>query len=213
MEHFQIPGKYQKFFTGRLRKRERSRMEKQLETKPREEDSTELKRIAASTITVDESVQRRKVELMRSQILRILERHLASNSLPVKQLSMQYWEVTDVLVSFNLRTAVCCYKVTAKKDKDGVHPYQIRKIIKDSAKYLNLVVNQELEKGISRGMGAPRTVSLRFTNSASTSKLIELMQDQISASENTAGSAGSAGSADGAANKDAGDAEADGGKQ
>ncbi|KAJ2699503.1 hypothetical protein FB645_005295 [Coemansia sp. IMI 203386] len=183
LDHFHIPGKYQKFFTGRLRKRERSRMEKQIQPKNSNSNATDLKRLSARVVTMDENVQAKKMEMMRGQILRILERHLAAGNLPVKQLSLQYWEITDVLVSFNLKTAVCCYKVTAKTAEDSVHPFQVRKIIKESTEYLNLVVNQELDKGASRGIGAPRTVRLKFTNSTSTSKLIELMQASVDATE------------------------------
>ncbi|KAJ1642769.1 hypothetical protein LPJ64_005407 [Coemansia asiatica] len=180
LDHFFIPGKYQKYFTGRLRKRERSRMEKQLQPAI-DSDSTDLKRLSARSVTMDESVQAKKMEMMRSQILRILERYLASGNLPVRQLSLQYWEITDVLVSFNLKTAVCCYKVTANSVEDDVQPFQVRKIIRESTEYLNLVVNQELSKGASRGIGAPRAVRLKFTNSTSTTKLMEMMQAGVDA--------------------------------
>ncbi|KAJ1812891.1 hypothetical protein LPJ56_005350 [Coemansia sp. RSA 2599] len=188
LDNFHIPGKYQKFFTGRLRKREKSRMEKQLETATADGgaasgDPTDLKRQSARLVTMDEGVQAKKMEMMRSQILRILERHLASGNLPVRQLSMQYWEITDVLVSFNLRTAVCCYKVTANPGEEDVQAFQVRKIIRESTEYLNLVVNQELGKGASRGIGAPRAVRLKFTNSTSTTKLMELMQASVDAAE------------------------------
>ncbi|KAJ2372046.1 hypothetical protein GGI05_007704, partial [Coemansia sp. RSA 2603] len=161
LDHYDIPGKYQKYFTGRLRKREKSRMERELSGRSNDDSQEQgLKRVAARSITVDDNVQARKIEIMRGQILRILERHLASENLPVRQLSLQYWEITDVLVSFNLKTVICCYKVTAKTAEAKIQPFQVRKIIRDSTEYLNLVVNQELAKGVSRGIGAPRTIRL-----------------------------------------------------
>ncbi|KAJ1895904.1 hypothetical protein LPJ66_004311 [Kickxella alabastrina] len=177
LDNFHIPGKYQKYFTGRLRKREQSRMEKQLE-QPKEDDN--LKRISARTITVDEKTQLKKIDLMRGQILRILERHLSTGDLPVRQLSLQYWEITDVLVSFSLKSAICCYKVTARTADENIQP-----IIRESSEYLNLIVNQELSKGVSRGIGAPRSIRLKFTNSTATSKLIDKMQADIESSEQT----------------------------
>ncbi|KAJ1933315.1 hypothetical protein GGF37_006771, partial [Kickxella alabastrina] len=61
--------------------------------------------------------------------------------------------------------------------------FQIRKIIRESSEYLNLIVNQELSKGVSRGIGAPRSIRLKFTNSTATSKLIDKMQADIESSE------------------------------
>ncbi|KAJ2783789.1 hypothetical protein GGI15_002451 [Coemansia interrupta] len=188
LDHYDIPGKYLKFFTGRLRKREKGRMERELSGNNAGKDGGDsqaqgLKRVAARSITVDDDVQARKIDIMRGQILRILERHLASENLPVRQLSLQYWEITDVLVSFNLKTAICCYKVTTKTAESNIQPFQVRKIIRESTEYLNLVVNEELAKGVSRGIGAPRTIRLKFTNSTSTSKLLEKMQAEIDTSD------------------------------
>ncbi|KAJ1722435.1 hypothetical protein LPJ53_003161 [Coemansia erecta] len=189
LDHYDIPGKYLKYFTGRLRKREKGRMERELlsGTGAGKVDDSQaqqgLKRVAARSITVDDDVQARKIDIMRGQILRILERHLASENLPVRQLSLQYWEITDVLVSFNLKTAVCCYKVTTKTAESAIQPFQVRKIVRESSEYLNLVVNQELAKGVSRGIRAPRTIRLKFTNSTSTSKLLEKMQAEIDTSD------------------------------
>lgn len=105
LDHFSIPGKYQKFFTGRLRKREQKKYERQL-MDPIARNSLlsgdkGLNRISShaggrNVVTLDEELQLKKMEMLRAQILRILERHLASEQLPVKQLSLQYWEITDV---------------------------------------------------------------------------------------------------------------------
>ncbi|KAJ2358637.1 hypothetical protein H4S01_006264 [Coemansia sp. RSA 2610] len=93
LDNFDIPGKFQKFFTGRLRKREVRRHERQLNG-PVQTD--ELVQVGARNVVVDEALQVRKMRLLRDQIVRILEAQLASDRLPVRQLSLQHWEITDV---------------------------------------------------------------------------------------------------------------------
>ncbi|KAJ2444049.1 hypothetical protein GGF42_006431 [Coemansia sp. RSA 2424] len=181
LDNYDIPGRYQKFFTGRLRNRESNRYKRQLE-QGKEDSADKVPRIGARAVTMDEEVQHKRVEAMRSLILRILERHLSSAQLPVRQLSMQYWEITDVLVSFNLKTAICCYRVTAKDKEEPIKPFQIRKIIKESTAYLNMVVNQELELTRGRGMGRPRGVNLKFVSGAATDRLMEMLEADVSQS-------------------------------
>ncbi|KAJ2001643.1 hypothetical protein GGI04_003658 [Coemansia thaxteri] len=183
LNNYDIPGKYQKFFTGRLRNREASRFKKQLDEQPSEDAGGKVPRVGSRAVILDEELQHKRVESMRSQVLRILERHLSTGQLPVRQLSMQYWEITDVLVSFNLKTVVCCYQVTAKHKEEQIKPYQIRKIIKESTKYLGMVVNQELGQsmgwGASRSIGGPRTVNLKFVSGAATAKLMDKMAADV----------------------------------
>ncbi|KAJ2621635.1 hypothetical protein GGI26_003969 [Coemansia sp. RSA 1358] len=184
LDNYDIPGKYKKYFTGKLRKRETNQLKRQLD--PTSNDApSDLIRVSARTVTLDEDTQVHKMRLMRSQILRILERHLSSDQLPVRQLSLQYWEILDVLVSFNLKTAICCFRVTAKESTEGIKPFQVRRIIQESSEYLNLIVNQELSKGAGKGIGAPRSVRVRFTNGAATSKLMEKMQMEVDGSESS----------------------------
>ncbi|KAJ2472557.1 hypothetical protein GGI02_001501 [Coemansia sp. RSA 2322] len=156
LNNYDIPGKYQKFFTGRLRNREASRFKKQLDEQPSEDAGGKVPRVGSRAVILDEELQHKRVESMRSQVLRILERHLSTGQLPVRQLSMQYWEITD---------------------------YQIRKIIKESTKYLGMVVNQELGQsmgwGASRSIGGPRTVNLKFVSGAATAKLMDKMAADV----------------------------------
>ncbi|KAJ1953836.1 hypothetical protein EC988_002764 [Linderina pennispora] len=168
LDHFDIPGKYQKFFTGRLRKRETRRMERQLEDN-KQTAAGDLKRVSAKSDSFDEEVQTRRQLALRKHILRILEHHLSSDQLPVRQLSLLYWEITDVIVSFNLKSVVCCYKITASTKDEGIKPYQMRKIIDESTEYLNAVVNQRLK--------AP--VRIRFRNSTPTAKLLEQIESHV----------------------------------
>ncbi|KAJ2087951.1 hypothetical protein IW146_007747 [Coemansia sp. RSA 922] len=182
LDNYDIPGRYQKFFTGRLRNREANRYKRELE-QTKEDTTDKVPRVGARAVTMDEEVQHKRVEAMRSLILRILERHLSSGQLPVRQLSMQYWEITDVLVSFNLKTAICCYKVTAKNKEELIKPYQIRKIIKESTAYLNMVINQELDQTRGRGTGRPRAVNLKFVSGAATDRLMGMLQANVSQTE------------------------------
>ncbi|KAJ2826282.1 hypothetical protein FBU31_003488, partial [Coemansia sp. 'formosensis'] len=94
LDNYDIPGRYQKFFTGRLRNREENRYKRELE-QTKEDTTDKIPRVGARAVTMDEDVQHKRVEAMRSLVLRILERHLSSGQLPVRQLSMQYWEITD----------------------------------------------------------------------------------------------------------------------
>ncbi|KAJ2464405.1 hypothetical protein GGI03_003249 [Coemansia sp. RSA 2337] len=155
LDNYDIPGRYQKFFTGRLRNREANRYKRQLE-QTKEDATDKVPRVGARAVTMDEEVQLKRVEAMRSLILRILERHLSSGQLPVRQLSMQYWEITD---------------------------YQIRKIIKESTAYLNMVVNQELDQTRGRGTGRPRAVNLKFVSGAATDRLMGMLQANVSQTE------------------------------
>ncbi|KAJ2745071.1 hypothetical protein GGI20_002445 [Coemansia sp. BCRC 34301] len=155
LDNYDIPGKYQRFFTGRLRNRESNRYKRELE-QPGEDLADKVPRVGARAVTMDEEVQHRRVEAMRSLILRILERHLSSAQLPVRQLSMQYWEITD---------------------------HQIRKIIKESTAYLNMVVNQELEQTRGRGVGQPRGVNLKFVSGAATDRLMRMIEADVDQSE------------------------------
>ncbi|KAJ2487491.1 hypothetical protein IWW37_005224 [Coemansia sp. RSA 2050] len=177
LDNYDIPGRYQKFFTGRLRNREANRYKRQLEQT--KEATDKVPRVGARAVTMDEEVQHKRVEAMRSLVLRILERHLSSGQLPVRQLSMQYWEITDVLVSFNLKTAICCYKITAKDKEEPVKPFQIRKVIRESTAYLNMVVNQELNKT----RGRPRAVNLKFVSGSATARLMEMLEADVRQSE------------------------------
>ncbi|KAJ1953047.1 hypothetical protein GGI12_006100, partial [Dipsacomyces acuminosporus] len=183
INNYDIPGKYQKYFTGRLRKRETKRLERQLDSGDMEQEVGDLKRVSARTASIDEQASERKRLLLRSHILRILEHHLASDQLPVRQLSMQYWEITDVIVSFSMKTAICCYKVTSSSKDESVKPYQIRRIIQESSDYLNAVINQELAKGSSRSFKGPKSVKVKFRNGTATARLMERIQSEIQMSE------------------------------
>ncbi|KAJ2515430.1 hypothetical protein GGI11_003767 [Coemansia sp. RSA 2049] len=101
LDHFDVPSKFQKFFTGRLRNRESNRMQRQLEygksdngRKP-EPKSDDVVRVNAREVVGDDDNQHRKIHLLRRNILRILENHLSSGLLPAHHLSMQNWEITD----------------------------------------------------------------------------------------------------------------------
>lgn len=59
-----------------------------------------------------------------------------------------------------------------------VKPFHIRRIVEESAEYLNMVVNQELAKSVSRNLRTPQNIRLRFTNGTSTTKLLEKLQQQ-----------------------------------
>ncbi|KAJ2845423.1 hypothetical protein IWW36_004786 [Coemansia brasiliensis] len=164
LKHFEIPGKFQKFFTGRMRKREVNRLDRQLNGTPQ---TDELLRVGPRKMITDEPLQKKKMEMLRSQVLRILEAHLSSEHLPV-------------LVSFNLKSVVCCYKVTSRgKHTDGSRPHEIRRIIEESSAYLGAIVNQELAKGAGKKIGVPRSVRVRFSNGTATSKLIERIQAEM----------------------------------
>ncbi|KAJ1831170.1 hypothetical protein LPJ63_004461 [Coemansia sp. RSA 2711] len=153
LDNFDIPGKFQKFFTGRLRKREVRRHERQLNG-PVQTD--ELVQVGARNVVVDEALQVRKMRLLRDQIVRILEAQLASDRLPVRQLSLQHWEITD---------------------------HDVRRIIGEASEYLNAIVNQELAKGARRKIGTPRSVRIRFVSSTDTSKILERMHAELQAAE------------------------------
>ncbi|ORX65942.1 hypothetical protein DL89DRAFT_270494 [Linderina pennispora] len=151
LDHFDIPGKYQKFFTGRLRKRETRRMERQLEDN-KQTAAGDLKRVSAKSDSFDEEVQTRRQLALRKHILRILG---------APPLSLLYWEITDVIVSFNLKSVVCCYKITASTKDEGIKPYQMRKIVDESTEYLNAVC------GSGSGTGTP------------TAKLLEQIESHV----------------------------------
>ncbi|KAJ1758466.1 hypothetical protein GGH19_004306 [Coemansia sp. RSA 1807] len=177
IDHFEIPGKFQKYFTGRLRKREAKRLDRQINGVPQ---TDELVRIGPRKVVVDENAQLKKMEMLQAQITRILEDHLTSDDLPVRQLSLQYWEITNVLVSFNLKSVVCCYKVTMPDRRtDSVKPQEVRQIIQESSEYLNAVVNQELAGGPNRRIGTNRAVRIKFTNGSKASEIIERMEAEL----------------------------------
>ncbi|KAJ2795947.1 hypothetical protein H4R21_004909, partial [Coemansia helicoidea] len=108
LDNFEVPGKFQKFLTGKMRKREVARWDRKLAGP----DEDGLVRVAARSVVVDAQLQDRKAEMLSGQIKRILEAHLASGQLPVRQLSMQHWEITEVIVAPSLRSAVCYYQLT-----------------------------------------------------------------------------------------------------
>ncbi|KAJ2161786.1 hypothetical protein GGF46_001208 [Coemansia sp. RSA 552] len=177
--HFEIPGKHQKYLSGRFRKRELQRRDREINGPP---DTGELPRVGARKVIVDQEQQERRMAQLSHQIRRILEEHLAGTALPVRQLSPQFWQITDVLVSFNLKTAVCCYKVTAGKAseyEEGSQPHLVRRVIKESADYLNAVVNLELVRGAGRSIGTPKSINLKFARSSATSKLLEQMEAEV----------------------------------
>ncbi|KAJ2648048.1 hypothetical protein IWW40_004254 [Coemansia sp. RSA 1250] len=168
LDHFDIPGKFQKFFTGRMRKREVNRMDRQLNGTPQ---TDELVQVGPRKMVTDEELQKKKMEMLRSQVLRILEKHLSSGNLPV-------------LVSFNLKSVTCCYKVTSRgKQTDGSRPHEIRRIIEESSAYLGAIINQELARGAGRKIGVPRSVRVRFTNGTATAKLLERIQAEMQQKE------------------------------
>ncbi|KAJ2449028.1 hypothetical protein EV183_005119 [Coemansia sp. RSA 2336] len=156
LDHFDIPGKFQKFFTGRMRKREVSRMDRQLNGVPQ---TDELVQVGSRKMVTDEALQKKKMDMLRSQVLRILETHLSSENLPVRQLSLQYWEITDASI------------------------HEIRRIIEESSAYLGAIINQELAKGAGRKIGVPRPVRVRFTNGTVTSKLLERIEAEVQQKE------------------------------
>ncbi|KAJ1730601.1 hypothetical protein LPJ61_002925 [Coemansia biformis] len=98
LDNFEIPGKYTKYLTGKMRKRELARWERKLSTP----GDGELVQVGARSVIVDEGVQRRKADGLRGQIKRILETHLASSQLPVRLLSLQHWEITE----YDVRKAI-----------------------------------------------------------------------------------------------------------
>ncbi|KAJ2659089.1 hypothetical protein IW148_004380 [Coemansia sp. RSA 1199] len=149
IDHFEIPGKFQKYFTGRLRKRETKRLDRQINGVPQ---TDELVRIGPRKVVADEKAQLKKMEMLQGQITRILEDHMASDDLPVRQLSLQYWEITN---------------------------YQVRQIIQESSEYLNAVVNQELAGGPNRRIGTNRAVRIKFTNGSKASEIIERMEAEL----------------------------------
>ncbi|KAJ2499770.1 hypothetical protein GGH96_003283 [Coemansia sp. RSA 1972] len=149
LDHFEIPGKFQKYFTGRLRKREAKRLDRQINGVPQ---TDELVRIGPRKIVADEAAQLKKMEMLQAQITRILEDHLTSDDLPVRQLSLQYWEITN---------------------------QEVRRIIQESSEYLNAVVNQELAGGPNRRIGTNRAVRIKFTNGSKASEIIERMEAEL----------------------------------
>ncbi|KAJ1777047.1 hypothetical protein LPJ77_003102 [Coemansia sp. RSA 2523] len=149
IDHFEIPGKFQKYFTGRLRKREAKRLDRQINGVPQ---TDELVRIGPRKVVVDENAQLKKMEMLQAQITRILEDHLTSDDLPVRQLSLQYWEITN---------------------------QEVRQIIQESSEYLNAVVNQELAGGPNRRIGTNRAVRIKFTNGSKASEIIERMEAEL----------------------------------
>ncbi|KAJ2401583.1 hypothetical protein GGI23_001297 [Coemansia sp. RSA 2559] len=157
LDNFDVPSKFRKFFTGRLRKRESSRMKRQLEfgkfrNGRKVDTSNDVVRISAREITQDEAHQQRKMVLMRGQILRIIERHLSSASLPARHLSMQNWEVID----------------------DKMH-----RVIVESTDYFTKVVNRELDNGAGKGIGTRNAIRLKFSNGEESTKLIAEMESEV----------------------------------
>ncbi|KAJ2352042.1 hypothetical protein GGF43_003858, partial [Coemansia sp. RSA 2618] len=61
LDNFEIPGKYQKFFTGRMRKREAQRLDRRINGPPQ---SDELMRIAARKMVTDEKTQEKKMDML-----------------------------------------------------------------------------------------------------------------------------------------------------
>ncbi|KAJ2513302.1 hypothetical protein H4217_006408 [Coemansia sp. RSA 1939] len=158
LDHFDVPSKFQKFFTGRLRNRESNRMQRQLEygksdngRKP-EPKSDDVVRVNAREVVGDDDNQHRKIHLLRRNILRILENHLSSGLLPAHHLSMQNWEITD----------------------DKMH-----RLIKEATEHFNNVVNYELEKGVARGIGIRNRIQLQFSNGEVMDKLLDGMKSEI----------------------------------
>ncbi|KAJ2082279.1 hypothetical protein H4R24_001726 [Coemansia sp. RSA 988] len=177
LDNFEIPGKFQKFFTGRLRKRETRKWERKLGLVEKE---SELVKVSARPVVVDPVLQEKKMLMLRDQILRILEMHLSSDQLPTRLLSLQYWEITDVLASFRLSSATCFYRIAINKGEKGkVRPSQVRRVIKESEKYLSAIVNLELAKGATQSIGLPRKVRVRFSNATAKTKLLEQIEDEI----------------------------------
>ncbi|KAJ2300866.1 hypothetical protein IW139_000805 [Coemansia sp. RSA 353] len=167
IDHFEIPGKFQKYFTGRLRKREAKRLDRQINGVPQ---TDELVRIGPRKVVVDENAQLKKMEMLQAQITRILEDHLTSDDLPVRQLSLQYWEITNVWASL---------LTMPDRRTDSVKPQEVRQIIQESSEYLNAVVNQELAGGPNRRIGTNRAVRIKFTNGSKASEIIERMEAEL----------------------------------
>ncbi|KAJ2617115.1 hypothetical protein EV177_000723 [Coemansia sp. RSA 1804] len=158
LDHFDVPSKFQKFFTGRLRNRESNRMQRQLEygksnngRKP-EPKNDDVIRVNAREVAGDDDNQHRKIHLLRRNILRILENHLSSGLLPAHHLSMQNWEITDVTLEW---------------------------LIKEATEHFNNVVNYELEKGVARGIGIRNKIQLQFSNGEVMDKLLDGMKSEI----------------------------------
>ncbi|PIA13218.1 hypothetical protein COEREDRAFT_11647 [Coemansia reversa NRRL 1564] len=182
LDNFEIPGKFQKFFTGRLRKRETHKWERRLGLVEKE---SELVKVSARPVVVDAVLQEKKMLMLRDQILRILEAHLSGDQLPTRLLSLQYWEITDVLVSFRLSSATCFYRIAINKAEKGkVRPSEVRRIIKESEKYLSAIVNLELAKGVTQSIGLPGKVRVRFSNATAKTKLLEQIEDEIHQNKN-----------------------------
>ncbi|KAJ1801378.1 hypothetical protein LPJ59_000343 [Coemansia sp. RSA 2399] len=184
LDNFDVPSKFRKFFTGRLRKRESSRMKRQLEYgKFRDgrkvDTSNDVVRVNAREITQDEAHQQRKMVLMRGQILRIIERHLSSASLPARHLSMQNWEVIDVIVTFNLKEAICFYKVTPNEFTESFGLDKMHRVIAESTDYFTKVVNRDLDSGAGKGIGTRNAVRLKFSNGEESTKLIAEMESEV----------------------------------
>ncbi|KAJ2715188.1 hypothetical protein H4R19_001339 [Coemansia spiralis] len=177
LDNFEIPGKYQKFLTGKMRKREVAQWDRKLAGP----DEDGLVRVAARSVVVDKQAHDRKADMLSGQIKRILEAHLAGDQLPVRQLSLQYWEIAQVIVAPSLRSAVCYYQLTSSSSRDDMRPYHVRQAVQDSAAYLSAVVNQELAKGAGRSIGATRPVRVRFVNGVLTPALADAMQAEIQA--------------------------------
>ncbi|KAJ1661936.1 hypothetical protein EV178_006291 [Coemansia sp. RSA 1646] len=191
LDNFDVPSKFQKYFTGRLRKREASRMQRQLEfgkvrNGRKVETSNDVVRVNAREITHDEAQQQRKMLLMRGQILRIIERHLSSASLPAHHLSMQNWEIIDVIVTFNLKEAICFYKVTPNAFTEEFGLDKMRRVIDESTDYFNTVVNRELDKGVGKGIGTRKAIRLKFSNGEKMTKLIDKMASEVDKHESGA---------------------------
>ncbi|KAJ2777421.1 hypothetical protein H4R18_005164 [Coemansia javaensis] len=157
LDNFEVPGRYKKFLTGKARKREAARWARRL-AEPGDGDGDgdggDLVRVAARAVVEDEDAQRRRAEMLRGQILRILEAHLAAGQLPTRLLSLQHWRITH---------------------------YHVRRAVRESAAYLTAVVARELARGAARSIGAPRAVRLRFVNGAVTPALEAQMQAEIQA--------------------------------
>ncbi|KAJ2571220.1 hypothetical protein IW140_001672 [Coemansia sp. RSA 1813] len=176
LDNFDVPSKFQKYFTGRLRKREASRMQRQLEfgkvrNGRKVETSNDVVRVNAREITHDEAQQQRKMLLMRGQILRIIERHLSSASLPAHHLSMQNWEIIDVTPN-------------AFTEEFGLD--KMRRVIDESTDYFNTVVNRELDKGVGKGIGTRKAIRLKFSNGEKMTKLIDEMASEVDKHESGA---------------------------
>ncbi|KAJ2754575.1 hypothetical protein H4S06_003564 [Coemansia sp. BCRC 34490] len=177
LDHFDVPSKFQKFFTGRLRNRESNRMQRQLEygksdngRKP-EPKSDDVIRVNAREVAGDDDNQHRKIHLLRRNILRILENHLSSGLLPAHHLSMQNWEITD--------GAICLYTVTPNEFTESFGMDKMHRLVKEATEHFNNVVNYELEKGVARGIGIRNRIQLQFSNGEVMDKLLDGMKSEI----------------------------------